>query len=281
MVGADGKYAGLIVPELIKRGATVRALLRNEAKSNAVRQRGATEVAIGDLSDPASLRAAAMGVDGVFHINPAFAPNEADLGVAMVEAAKAAGVRKFAFSSVIHPSISKMRNHAGKRPVEEALYESGMNFTVLQPTMFMQTLDAGFKAALQTGRFALPYSKEAKASYVDYRDVAEAAALALTGDTLSYGTFELCAPGMVNRVELAAIMSDALKRPIEAGESPFDEWAQASHVPEGPVHDGLKAMYADYDDYGFPGGNDLVLSAVLRREPRTLRQYVEELAAQQ
>ncbi len=278
MVGADGKYAGLVMPELIKRGATVRALLRDEKKSDSVRQRGAAEVAIGDLSDPASLRAAAAGVDGVFHINPAFAPDEADLGVAMVEAAIAAGVRKFTFSSVIHPSISKMRNHALKRPVEEALYESGMNFTILQPTMFMQTLDAGFQAALQTGRFSLPYSKDATASYVDYRDVAEAAALALTGDTLSYGVFELCAPGMVSRIQLAAMMSEALQRPIEAGEPPFDEWAQSSHIAEGPLRDGLKLMYADYDKYGFPGGNDLVLKAVLNREPRTLRQYIEELA---
>ena len=152
---------------------------------------------MGDLHDPVSLRAAARGVDGVFHLNPAFAPDEAELGVAMVEAAKAAGVRKFVFSGAIHPSISKMANHAAKRPVEEAVYESGMDFTVLQPTMFMQTLSNGWNSVLERGQIAMPYARLAKASYVDYRDVAEAAALALTGDTLAYGTFELCAPGMV------------------------------------------------------------------------------------
>ena len=54
------------------------------------------------------------------------------MGVAMVEAAKSANVEKFVFSSVIHPSISAMINHAAKGPVEEALYESGMTYTVLQ-----------------------------------------------------------------------------------------------------------------------------------------------------
>ena len=280
MVGATGKYAGLVLPELIKRGAVVRALVQDESKVDAAHGQGATETAIGNLRDPASLRAAAAGVDGVFHINPAFAPDEADMGVAMVKAAKDAGVRKFVFSSVIHPSISRMVNHAGKRPVEEALYESGLEFTVLQPTMFMQTLAGSWPGVVKSGQFSLPFSKLAKVAYVDYRDVAEAAALALTGDALSYGTFELCAPGMVDRTEIAALMSEALGRIVEAGEVPFEAWAQAAHLPDGPVHEGMKVMDADYDRYGFPGGNALVLRAILGREPRTLRQYLAELASE-
>ena len=280
MIGATGAYAGMVLPELKQRGVFVRALARDDATAAKAQQKGADETARGDLTDPQSLRAAAQGMDGVFHINPAFAPQEADLGVAMVEAAKEAGVKKFVFSGVIHPSISKMVNHAGKRPVEEALYESGMDFTVLQPAMFMQTLGGGWGAVRKTGQFALPYSMLAKVCFVDYRDVAEAAALAFTGDKLAFGTFELCAPGMVNRTEIAALMSEALGRTIEAVAVPFDDWAQAAHLPAGPVRDGLKIMDADYDEYGFPGGNALVLRAILGREPRTLRAYFEELAVQ-
>lgn len=279
MVGATGKYANLVVPELKQRGVMVRALVRNESKSGEARQQGADETAIGDLNDPDSLRTAAAGMDGVFHINPAFAPHEADLGVAMVESAKAAGVHKFVFSSVIHPSLSKMTNHAAKRPVEEALYESGMEFTVLQPAMFMQNFDSGWSAVLEHGQIAMPYSKLAKMCYVDYRDVAEAAALALTGDKLDYGTFEVCAPGMFDRLELAAMMSEALGRTIEAGEPSFAEWAQTVQMAEGPLREGLAIMNADYDRYGFPGGNALVLRAILGREPRTLQHYIQELAS--
>ena len=279
VVGATGKFAGLVVPELKKRGATVRALVRDTRDEAVAREHDADETAVGDLQDAKSLRAAATGVDGVFHINPAFAPHEAEIGVAMVDAAKAAGVRKFVFSGVIHSSISTMINHAAKRPVEEALYESGLNFTVLQPTMFMQTLAMGWSAVLKSGSFAAPYAKEAKASYVDYRDVAEAAALALTGDTLDYGVFELCAAGMVNRVELAAMMSEALGRKIEAGETSIEAWERTTPIPEGPVREGMKNMYAHYDRYGFPGGNALVLRAILGREPRTLQQYMQELAS--
>ncbi len=277
MVGATGVYAHFLVPELKKRGAAVRALVRSADKAEAARAQGADEIAVGDLNDEQSLRRAADGVDGVFHINPAFQPNEAEQGVAMVNAAMAAGVRKFTFSGVIHPSIAKMRNHSGKLPVEEALYESGMNFTVLQPTMFMQTLANGWSEVTKQGSFSLPYSIHKKASYVDYRDVAEAAAIALTSSALDYGTFELCARGMVNRVELTGIMSDVLGRTIEPKQIAFDEWVRMAQIPEGPFREGMERMYADYNQFGFPGGNALVLEAILGREPRTLHSFFAEL----
>jgi len=278
MIGATGKFAGLVLPELTKRGVTVRALARDENKAAKARERGAAEIAFGDLRQPESLREAVHGVDAVFHIGPAFAPDEAELGVGLVEAAKAADVPKFVFSGVIHPTLAKMTNHRAKGPVEEALYESGLVFVNLQPAAFMQNIAGSWQEILQSGRFALPFSTQAKVCYVDYRDVAEVAALALTGEMLDYGTFELCSHGQLNRVEFAALISEAVGRAILAGEIPFEEWAQKAGLPDGPLREGLRRMNAEYDRYGFAGGNDLVLRAILGREPRTLRDYLRELA---
>jgi uncharacterized protein YbjT (DUF2867 family) len=277
MVGATGANAALVLPELTKRGVVVRALVRNDQRALSARSNGAAEIAIGDLTDPPSLAAALNDVDGVFHIGPAFAEREAEMGVAMVNAATSAGVRKFVFSGVIHPSISAMTNHAAKQPVEEALYESSLDFTVLQPAMFMQNLAALWPDIRDQGRFALPYSETAKVCWVDYRDVAETAALAFTGDRLSHGTFELCAPGLVDRVEMAALAAEVVGRPVSATVTPLPEFA--SVLPEGPQRDGLTRMMAHYDRYGFAGGNGLVLQAILGREPRSLADYFRELAA--
>jgi uncharacterized protein YbjT (DUF2867 family) len=277
MVGATGANAGLVLPELIKRGAVVRALVRDEHRGAAARANGADEAVVGDLTDPPSLAAALDGIDGVFHIGPAFAQREAEMGVAMVNAAETAGVRKFVFSGVIHPSISAMTNHAAKQPVEEALYGSDLDFTVLQPAMFMQNLAALWPDIRDRGRFALPYSETAKVCWVDYRDVAEVAAMALTSDRLSRGTFELCAPGLVDRVQMAAMVSDVIARPVSAAVTPLPEFASA--LPEGPQRDGLTRMMAHYDEHGFMGGNGLVLRAILGREPRSLLDYFRELAA--
>lgn len=273
MVGATGAYAGMVLPELVRRGVEVRALVQDGAKSAQVLAAGAAQIAIGDLNDPASLRTAADGVDGVFHIGPAFAAGEADMGLAMVAAAKAAGVGKFCFSGVYHPSLS-LANHVSKRAVEEAVYESGMDFTVLQPAMFMQGLDSSWADVVAHGELSAPYSATAKVCYVDYRDVAEVAARALTEETFAYGTFELSAAGMVDRVELAVLISEVLNRPVRASATSISD----APIPAGPTRDAMLAMMTSYDRYGFAGGNALVLRAMLDRDPRTLRQYIEELA---
>jgi uncharacterized protein YbjT (DUF2867 family) len=278
MVGATGANAGLVLPELIKRGHVVRALARNEQRAASARTAGAAETVIGDLTDPPSLALALEDVDGVFHIGPAFAEREAEMGLAMVNAAKSAGARKFVFSGVIHPTISAMTNHAAKQSVEESLYASGLDFTVLQPAMFMQNLAPLWPDIRDRGRFALPYSETAKVCWVDYRDVAEVAAIAFTTDRLSYGTFELCAPRLVDRVEMAAMAGEVLGRPVSAAVTPLHEFASA--LPEGAQRDGLTRMMAHYDRHGFAGGNGLVLQAILGREPRTLLDYFRELARQ-
>jgi uncharacterized protein YbjT (DUF2867 family) len=282
-IGATGRNAGLVVPELKRRGVTVRALVRDDRRGELAQSRGADEVVLGDLADPPTLQAAVDGVDGVFHINPAFAPQQAQMGVGIVEAAKAAGVHKFVFSSIYHPSVVTMPNHAAKLPVEEAIYDSGMDFTILQPAMFMQNLERGWPAVLRSSRLTIPYPKRVKICYVDYRDVAEAAALAITTDTLSYGTFELSAPGTLDGIELAAIISRELGRSIEADEISPQQWASRVDLPDGPRLEGMLGMYTRYNElrggYAPLGGNALVLRAILGREPRTVEQYIHELAS--
>ncbi len=276
-IGATGQFAGLVVPALVAKGLVVRALIHNPAKAGAVRELGAQEIASGDLRDRASMDAALEGVDGVFHITPAFAPDSAELGTGMVEAAVAAGVRRFVFSGVYHPSLSLV-NHATTRPVEQALYRSEMAVTVLQPAMFMQGLAGSWSAALEHGVFAAPYSKNASMTFVDYRDVADVAAIAFATDDLVGGTFELAAGGVVTRTEIAALMSRHSGRTVHAED--LDPEVALSQIPAGATRDGLRAMFADYSAYGFHGGNNLVLRTILERPPRTLDSYLAELAAQ-
>lgn len=277
MVGATGRHAHWVLRELKQRGVEVRALVRDADRARAARDNGADETVVGDLTRPDSLTAAVDGTEGVFHIGPAHSAGEAQMGLALVDAAKAAGVRKFVFSGVIHPSISAMTNHAAaKLPVEDALYSSELDFTVLQPARFMQNFEQSWADIVDNGRLAQPYSLSSKMCSVDYRDVAEVAALAMTGTELSYGTFELSAPGMQDTYQTAEILSEVLGRPIEAVRMPLEEFA--SRLPEGPFRDGMLRMMAHYDRHGLPGGNPLVLRAILGREPRALRDYFQELA---
>ena len=81
---------------------------------------------------PDSMRAALDGMDGLFLILPAFAPDAAELGTGMVAAAQAAGVQRVVFSGVYHPSLSLV-NHADTRPIEEAPSDSDLGLPSCSP----------------------------------------------------------------------------------------------------------------------------------------------------
>ena len=276
-VGAAGPSAGLVVPELARRGVKVRGLTRDPRQAEAVRRRGAAEVAIGDLRDPASLDAALEGVDAVFYLAPAFMSDEAAAGQRLVAAAKRAGVRRVVFSSVIYPILSALVNHAAKAPVEETILTSGLEYTFLQPALFFQNLTGSWPGVVQTGTFAEPWSTETRFARVDYRDVAEVAAIALTTDRLLFGTYELCAEGNLNRHDLAAVMSKVLGRQVKAAKAHRELSDQSGDSSEeGQQAAAMQRMFGWYDTHGLPG-NPLVLRSILGREPRTLLSFLEEL----
>lgn len=275
--GATGRLARLALAELVGRGARVRALIRDPSQEAAVRAGGATEVCIGDLTNRQSMEAALTGVDRLFYIPPAFMAEEAAVGRALVDAAHGRGVTRIVLSSAIHPTLTHLVNHHAKAVVEEHIIGTGIEYTFLQPALVFQNYGAAFAAAARTGLFAEPYSNHSKICRVDYRDVAEVAGVALCEDRLTYGAFELCADGQLDRMEVAALMTRALGRQIEARAITYDEWLVRSGMPADSLAAiGLKRMFAWYDSHGLHG-NVTTLRALLGREPRTLSAYFQEL----
>ena len=266
--GASGKFAGMVVPALVARGATVRGFVKDESDGARARAGGVSEVAIGDLNDPASLDRALDGINRVFYVAPAFLQHEAEVGRGVVDSCVAAGVKRFVFSSVIHPVLG-LSNHAAKAPVEEALLDSGMEYSLLHPALFFQNYLQGWPKVLETRTLAEPWSCETRFSRVDYRDVAEVAAIALTEDRLLFGTFELCADGWLNRYDVAALIETVLGR--EIGAAKLDPAVLGERAAR------MRPMFDHYDHTGLRG-NALTLRAILGREPRTLRTFFEELA---
>ena len=278
VIGAAGASAGLVVPALVRRGVQVRGLVHTADKVASAKRAGATEALVADVNDVDALTEAAIGVDGVFGVIPAFAEDEAKIGVTMVQAAERAHVRKFVFSSVYHPSLTALSNHRDKQPGEAALYESDLDFTILQPAMFMQQIAGLWQSARERGTVSGGYSADAAMAYVDYADVAEVAAEAFVSDRSSYGTFELSAPGAFSRRDLARLMADSLGRPVTADAVDVETWAASTHLPPGALRDGLITMNRHYDQHGFHGGNSLVLTALLGRPPRTVPQFIAQLS---
>lgn len=112
------------------------------------------------------------------------------------------------------------------------------------------------------------FDSRAKMAYVDYRDVAQVAAIAFHEDRLVRGTFELAAPGQHSLHEIAAMVGEAFGHPIRAEQAPLHDYAPARSLLSNPYSaDGFQQLRRYYDEYGFHGGNSLVLSTILGRPP--------------
>ena len=95
------------------------------------------------------------------------------MGFAMVDAAVAAGVKNFVFSSVLHAITTDLVQHAIKRDIEEHLLSSGLEFTILQPANYMLPLK--LKSVFSDSVFKLSWSLDRRQSLVDLDDVTDVA----------------------------------------------------------------------------------------------------------
>jgi uncharacterized protein YbjT (DUF2867 family) len=274
VTGAAGKTGRAVIRALAGRAQPVRALVRREAQADAVRAAGAHDVAVGDLRDAAVLGRAADGARAVYHICPNVSPDEVAIGRAVIAAARAAGVERFAYHSVLHPQTEAMPHHWSKLRVEEALFESGLAVTILQPAPYMQNLLAGWGAIVERGAYAVPYPPETRLSLVDLEDVAEAAAIVLTGPGHSGATYELCGTEALTQTQVAEVLGQQLGRPVRAEAVPLEAWerdARAAGLGEYAIEMLIK-MFRYYERFGLAGSPG-VLRWLLGRAPATLAEF--------
>lgn len=283
IVGASGAVGLPTLRHLVKRGETVRALSSNEESAARLKEIGAAEVVVGDYRSDADVKRAMAGVRSVLHIPPRFTEDEAEIGIRVVEAAKAESVDHFVFSSAYHPQMRKLDHHWTKLLVEEAVIESGLDFTITQPSMFMQNIRVEWAQVIEKGIYPRPYSPDRGMSCVDTEDLGEALATILTEPGYRGATFELCGPDSLTHTEMAAIFSDALGRPVTAVErdlGDWESWARDRGWAEWSI-EAYKNMCNHYDQHGYPGGNPLVLATILGRRPTDYRTFATRFAAEQ
>ena len=273
--GNQGKH---LVPLLLAAGHHVRACVQSDTSAELLRSRGVHEVIVGDLSDPAAVTRAVAGAEKIYHVGPTIHPHERAIGMAVVDAARAAGVQHFVFSSVLHAITTDLVQHEIKRDIEEHLLSSGLEFTILQPANYMLPLK--LKPVFERGVFELSWSLERRQSLVDLADVAQVAALVL-GDSAAHAgaTYELASAGRYTAAELGAIISTVLRRPIDVRQIDADTYLKAwvgDRDPEDFPHQVrvLRAITARYSSHDFVG-NPNVLRWVLGREPTTFEAFVQ------
>jgi uncharacterized protein YbjT (DUF2867 family) len=268
ITGASGKTGQRVVAAVARKGGRVRAFVRRPEAGGTLKEAGAAEIALGDLADHESLQRAMVGVGQVLHICPPMHPQEDAIARAMIGLALEQSVDRFVLYSVLHPLLTDVPHHARKLEAERALVGSELNYTILQPSRYMQHLVPIWKTVLATGVHSMPFGTTARFSVVDLADLTEATARIMTEPGHEGATYQLAGPRPLSQDDMAEILTRVLGRPIRAQAKPLDEFrrdAEAAGMPAERIET-MCQMNAHYDVHGLIG-NPNVLRWILKREP--------------
>ena len=210
VTGGTGFVGPHVVHALRARGLPVRALVRKPARASRLAAWGA-ELAVGDVTDPASVRAACEGADTVVHLVAIIKGKPEDFERVMtggtrnvVAAAQEAGVRRFVLASALgldERSKEAVPYFAAKWEMERAVSESGLEHVIFRPS-FVFGRDGGvLPTFVRLARYAPvtpivgPGTQRLQPIWVE--DVAEYYALAVDEPAAANRTFELGGPDAV------------------------------------------------------------------------------------
>lgn len=218
--GATGYLGGMIVRKLLAEGQDVRILVRPHSDSQALVQAGAQPV-VGDLKDRSTLDAACAGIVTVITTaNSASrggedSPQTVDLqgNHNLIDAAKAAGVKQFIFTSVFGADVNSPIPFVQAKGRSEAyLRDSGIPYTILMPTTLMDTwLPMILGAPLQTGQpVTLVGEGRRKHAFIAVSDVAAFATAAIDHPAAMNQDLPLGGPEAVSWREVIATVERVL-----------------------------------------------------------------------
>ncbi|MBA4384223.1 MAG: hypothetical protein C0410_05775 [Anaerolinea sp.] len=278
LTGAAGKTGTTILKHLAIKGAAVRCLVRNEKQADKVISLGCSEAMIGDLTDHAAIAKAIFGIDRIYYIAPNVSPDELSIGKDLIQVARQQQVSHFVYHSVLHPQIEVMPHHWQKMRMEETLFTSGLEYTILQPCAYMQNILGGWQKIL-TGYFSVPYHVDTPISIVDLEDIAKVATKILTETGHERAIYELAGPEPLTQKEVANQISLSINKPVQAVEQIRTEWentAKASGMDGSQIKILIK-MFEYYDKFGFVG-NSSILEFLLGEKPTTFTQFLARIS---
>jgi uncharacterized protein YbjT (DUF2867 family) len=249
VIGGTGRVGSQVVKDLLKRNATVRALVRK--KDNASSALAGVETVEGDLLDPVSVQRALEGVDKLYLLN-GVVPEELTEGMIVFNLANKLKLKHMVYHSVFKvDSFKNVPHFASKLAIESAIRESNLPFTIIRPNYFFQN-DEGLKDSLtKQGIYPMPLGKQG-ISIVDVRDIAEVAAIALTTEGHQGQTYNVNGPEVLGGPKIAEIWSGILGKEIRYAGEDMDAFEQQMRQ-QGPAWSAFdyRYMFEGYLQRGF------------------------------
>ncbi|HDR2278531.1 TPA: SDR family oxidoreductase [Enterobacter ludwigii] len=278
ITGATGQLGQLVIEQLLNTvpANQIVAIVRNPAKAEALSQQGIT-VRQGDYADESTMTSALKGVEKLLLISSSEVGQRATQHQNVINAAKAAGVKFIAYTSLLHADKSPLGLHVEHVATEKALAESGIPYALLRNGWYTENYLASAPPALEHGVFigAAGEGKIASATRADY---AAAAARVISGDGHAGNVYELAGDHAWTLSELAAELSKQSGKNVTYQNMSEADFAAALKGVGLPA--GLADMLADSDVGASKGGlfdDSHTLSKLIGRPTTPLSESIKAI----
>lgn len=257
VAGSTGFLGTEVCRQLAAQQKTVKALVRKSsdpARVQALSQLGVKRV-VADLREPGSVAAALEGVDVVISTASSTLSQQPGDSIESVDrqgqlnlvaAAKDAGVQHFVFVSFPQSAESFPLQDA-KREVEKSIRESGMSYTILRPTVFMEVWlgpHLGFDAA--GGKATIYGSGKNRISWISLQDVASFAVAAVDQPVAKNRTIDLGGPEALSPLEVVRLFEQRSGRSFELQFVPEEALRAQMQGPADPLQRSFAALMLFY-----------------------------------
>lgn len=286
---ASGKQSAALIPHIFKSYKNIRLQCSSSSSAQSLSKRyPGTEVVQADLFKADDCTRVLKDVTACWLVLPPFHPHETTLGTTFIDACvaqKESGgpFTHLVYSSVIHPIIQKLLNHDCKRYVEEYLIESGLDYTILQPTHMMEMLPLARLMDQEKPVHFSNWDPATKFSFVTTKDVGEAGARVLEQrEKHVAATYQLVSTATpLSYTEACEIASKAIGKEIKAAHKGFEDAVNTSikminggkEPPKAMKEIGAR-MFLYYNERGLIGNNN-VTRWLLGREPTSYEDWAK------
>ena len=272
IVGSTGLVGHEICTQLAAQKIPFRALVRKDSapeKVNHLKSLGA-EIAIGDLKEPASLAAACAGIEKVISTaSCTFSMREGDNietvdrqgQLNLVEAAKNASIKRFVFISFGDNPENAFPLSEAKRAVENALAESGMNWSSLQASYFMEVwLSPALGFNYPQSQARIYGDGDNKVSWISYKDVARLAVAALDNNYAENRTCAIGGPEPLSPKQVVNIFEKTFGSTFTLEHLPKEALLQQKQAATNPLEESFASLMIQYAD-----GDNMDMSGIMKQ----------------
>jgi uncharacterized protein YbjT (DUF2867 family) len=280
LTGATGSAGSFISNEFVRQRQPVRVLVRNRAKATALEKVSTVEIAEGDMSRPSSLGSALDGVDRVLMISAPLM-DMVETQCTFVDACKAAGVRHvIKFSGLDARRDTAFPFGLMHKDIEEHLEKSGLAWTHLRPTGFMQEYLREAPSIINDGAFYLAQG-DVRLNPIDLVDVAKVGFLLLRDGGHEGARIVMTGPEALTMAEIADRISRAIGRTVRyVAVSPMERrQALIAHGIPPEFADALDKQVEERLKGGIESQVDLSTHQLFNIKPTTFLEFAQRNAA--